>query len=148
MLQEILEQQCGYEVVEAANGQIALEHLRNENNKFDLVLLDLMMPVMDGFEVMTRMREDDRLKEMPVVVMSSAESSETISSCLKLGAKDFFVKPVKKSHAMALVDYMKQDNKPIGADEEKGFARFQVLRFLGKGQCGSVNLVRKKSTNE
>lgn len=89
---------------------------------------------MDGFEVMTRMREDDRLKEIPVVVMSSAESNDVISSCLKLGAKDFFVKPVRKSHAMSLIEFMKKEPpKPLGEHEEKGFARFEVLRFIGKG---------------
>ena len=51
-----------------------MDQLRNTDNKFDLVLLDLIMPIMDGFEVLTLMQEDERLMEIPVVVMSGNDS--------------------------------------------------------------------------
>ena len=88
---------------------MAIEHLRNPNNEFDLLLLDLVMPEMDGLEVLSIMREDEQLRKVPVVVMSANDSKGTVSDCLKLGAKDFLVKPVKKPHALDLVKYMNKD---------------------------------------
>lgn len=53
------------------------------------------MPEMDGFEVLSCMQDDDRLKEIPVVIMSANESNEIIAGCLRMGAKDYLVKPVR-----------------------------------------------------
>jgi CheY-like chemotaxis protein len=58
-------------VTAAENGLKALDELKNENNDFDLVLLDLFMPELDGYELLTTMQDDIRLKDVPVVVMSS-----------------------------------------------------------------------------
>ena len=69
-------------VVAVENGQAALDELRNELNHFDLVLLDLYMPILDGFEVLASMMADPILKEVPVVVMSANESNEIIANCL------------------------------------------------------------------
>ncbi len=64
------------------NGKKAYEELKNDNNNFDLVLLDLFMPEMDGFELLSLMQNDPRLKEIPVVIMSANESQEIIANCL------------------------------------------------------------------
>jgi CheY-like chemotaxis protein len=72
-----------------------MDALNDENNDFNLVLLDLYMPEMDGFEVLNRMQADPRLREIPIVVMSCTESNEIISNCLKMGALNFLVKPVR-----------------------------------------------------
>ena len=56
-----------------------MEQLNNDLNDFDLVLLDLNMPEMNGFEVLSLMMEDDRLKKIPVVVMSANDSKETVA---------------------------------------------------------------------
>jgi PleD family two-component response regulator len=77
---------CEYECVAVENGKLAMDELQNENNDFDLVLLDLYMPEMDGFEVLSLMQEDPRLQQIPVVVMSSDESNDIIANCLKMGA--------------------------------------------------------------
>jgi CheY-like chemotaxis protein len=53
------------------------------------------MPEMDGFEVLSLMKEDPRLSQIPVVVMSSAESNDIIANCLKMGAQNYLVKPVR-----------------------------------------------------
>jgi NIMA (never in mitosis gene a)-related kinase len=64
---------CEYETVAVENGRFAMEQLNNENNHFDLVLLDLYMPEMDGFDVLSHMKENPRLSQIPVVVMSADE---------------------------------------------------------------------------
>jgi PleD family two-component response regulator len=86
---------CGYEAITVENGKQAMEQLKNELNEFDLVLLDLYMPEMDGFEVLTHMQEDERLQLIPIVVMSSTESNDIISNCLKMGALNYLVKPIR-----------------------------------------------------
>jgi len=115
----------------------------------DLVLLDLYMPEMDGFEVLTIMQEDERLSKIPVVVMSANESNDIIANCLKMGAMNYLVKPVRISQCRALVAFMKQTiSTDNNEDLEKGLQRFENLSFLGKGAAGMVSLVRNKKTGE
>ena len=79
-----------FDVIYAENGVQALEALRSENT-ISLVLLDLHMPEMDGYELLEIMREDEELKKIPVIVLTSEKSAEVKS--LKLGAVDFIPKP-------------------------------------------------------
>jgi CheY-like chemotaxis protein len=65
---------AGHEVVEAANGAAALEHL--ERNEFDVVVTDLMMPVLDGVELLRRIRADARTHRMPVIVYTSVDQPD------------------------------------------------------------------------
>ena len=80
-----------YEVAFASDGKEALELLSDREADYSLVLLDLMMPVMDGFEVIRRMKADDRLRKFPIIVMTSDKSAEVRS--LRMGAADFITKP-------------------------------------------------------
>ena len=86
---------CEYDVVAVEDGKIAMEHLKPPGTQFDLVLLDLYMPEMDGFEVLHLMKEDESLQSIPIVVMSANESNDIISNCLKMGAENYLVKPLK-----------------------------------------------------
>jgi CheY-like chemotaxis protein len=84
-------------VVAVEDGAQCLEELRKEDNDFDLILLDLFMPdtPMDGFEALNIIMNDDKLKNIPLVVMSASESNDIISDCLKRGATNFLVKPIR-----------------------------------------------------
>lgn len=73
---------CKFNTVEAEDGQVALQKMRDPNNDFDLVLLDLMMPQMNGYQVLEAMKDDPKLSEIPVVVMSATDSQESVSQCL------------------------------------------------------------------
>jgi CheY-like chemotaxis protein len=64
------------------NGKLAYEELKDESKDFDLVLLDLYMPEMDGFELLTLMQEDDRMRMFPVVVMTANDTNEIAANCL------------------------------------------------------------------
>ncbi|MBR0462558.1 MAG: EAL domain-containing protein [Erysipelotrichaceae bacterium] len=80
-----------YDVVYACNGQEALGILNEEKDTLSLILLDLLMPVMDGFTFMGEIRKDEQLKKIPVVVLTSEEDAEVDS--IRLGAMDFIRKP-------------------------------------------------------
>lgn len=82
----------GHTVVTAENGRQALAMLIMR--KFDLVLLDLMMPEMTGFEVLARLRADDDMRHIPVIVVSALEDTESIVHSVELGAEDYLTKPI------------------------------------------------------
>ena len=93
---------CKFNTVEAENGRIALDEMRKPENDFDLVFLDLMMPEMNGYEVLAEMKDDPKLSEIPVVVMSATDSQDSVSQCLQLGALDYLVKPIRMQECRAL----------------------------------------------
>ena len=81
----------GYEVIEAANGQEALELARTEAPA--VVLLDLSMPVLDGFGVAAALQQDDRTRQLPFVVLTGETGPHVIKRAQELGAAGFFTKP-------------------------------------------------------
>ena len=91
LLTRALEQQ-GHRVAAAENGRLALERLRCE--PFDLVLLDMEMPEMDGFQVLEQLVNDAQLRDLPVIVTSSLEGIDNVARCIELGAEDYLTKPV------------------------------------------------------
>lgn len=82
----------GHRVTLVENGRVALEALRRE--PFDLVLLDIEMPEMDGFQVLEEMKADSRLRDVPVIVTSAREGIDNVVRCIALGAEDYLSKPV------------------------------------------------------
>jgi class 3 adenylate cyclase len=76
----------------AENGRVALEKLRSE--PFDLLLLDIEMPELDGFAVLEQLKGDPQLRDLPVIVTSSVEGLDNIVRCIGLGAEDYLPKPV------------------------------------------------------
>src|SRR5689334_15714135 len=82
----------GHRVAVAENGRAALEAMRRE--PFDLVLLDIEMPEMDGFQVLEQIRGDLALRDVPGIVTSSLEGLENVVRCIELGAEDYLTKPV------------------------------------------------------
>src|SRR4030042_137576 len=80
-----------YETTSAVNGQEALEKVNRE--KPDLVLLDIMMPMMDGFEVLTRLKAQQETREIPVIVISASNDLKSVVRGIQLGAEDYLPKP-------------------------------------------------------
>lgn len=80
-----------YEILYAENGQEAMEIIRENQDKLSIILLDLLMPVMDGFTVLSLLNEDDELKKIPVIVLTADKSAEL--RALQMGAADFITKP-------------------------------------------------------
>jgi len=82
----------GHRAFAVASGREALEMLRGDG--FDLVLLDIEMPEMDGFQVLEQIRGDVALRDVPVIVTSSLEGLDNVVRCIELGAEDYLTKPV------------------------------------------------------
>ena len=82
----------GHSVAFAENGRQALEMLDGEN--FDLVLLDIQMPEMDGYQVLERIIHDTDLRDIPVIMTTAMEELDSVVKCIELGAEDYLTKPV------------------------------------------------------
>jgi class 3 adenylate cyclase len=85
-------EQLGHRVAFAENGRQALEALRA--HPADLVLLDIEMPEMNGYETLEALQADAKLRDIPVVMMSSIEEIDSVARCIELGAEDYLFKPV------------------------------------------------------
>jgi adenylate cyclase len=85
-------EQLGHRVAFAENGRQALESLRAR--PVDLVLLDIEMPEMNGYETLEALQADAKLRDIPVVMMSSIEEIDSVARCIELGAEDYLFKPV------------------------------------------------------
>ncbi|MCG6969547.1 MAG: response regulator [Gammaproteobacteria bacterium] len=81
----------GYQVDTACDGGQALDML--QNGRYDLVLLDIMMPVMDGFEVLQHMKLQQRLKSVPVIMITALDDTSSAARCIDMGAEDYLTKP-------------------------------------------------------
>ncbi|NDC39031.1 MAG: response regulator, partial [Proteobacteria bacterium] len=92
---------AGYSVAESADGPEALSHCLNQPPA--LVLLDIMMPEMDGIEVCKRLRERFSAVELPVVVITSREEAEVLPEALRAGANDYIAKPINREVLLARV---------------------------------------------
>lgn len=80
----------GYEISEAIDGEKGIKMIKEE--KPDLVLLDLILPGIDGFEVLSRMKEDPELARIPVIILSNLGQKEEVERGIKLGAIDYMIK--------------------------------------------------------
>ena len=85
-------EQLGHAVTFAENGREALVALRRQ--RVDLVLLDIEMPEMNGYQVLEALASDPHLREIPVVMMSSVEEVDSVARCIEMGAEDYLFKPV------------------------------------------------------
>ncbi len=81
----------GYAVETAENGQEALGLLRERS--FDVILLDLLMPEMDGFEVLSQLKADPQLRRIPVIIISALDDMDSVIRCIEMGATDYLSKP-------------------------------------------------------
>jgi len=110
----------GFNVLEAQNGKEAIDILNTQ--RVDLILLDLMMPVMDGYEATSIIKSDKKLSTIPLIIVSALSEREAIIKGLKLGANEYLTKPydivefklrVKNAIKLGAYQNMLKDNKKI-----------------------------------
>ncbi|GIV61682.1 MAG: hypothetical protein KatS3mg044_0548 [Rhodothermaceae bacterium] len=104
----------GYEVEEAENGQQALEKMRAQRP--DLVVMDVMMPVMDGLEALRQMRRDEMLRSLPVIMLTAKNTVEAVQQASLLHIEDYIVKP---AHGEKLLGRVRDCLEKLGRVERK-----------------------------
>lgn len=114
----------GYRVLTAENGREAVDKTREERP--DLVLLDVMMPLMDGLEACRMIKEDAATQDIPIIFLSARDETQTKVNALALGANDYVSKPFKVEELLARVDVairIKQERDHLRASEEAARTR-------------------------
>jgi signal transduction histidine kinase len=115
VLSRQLERQ-GYVVATVENGRQAFEMLRADN--FDLVLLDIMMPEMDGYEVLQRLKADEALRHIPVIMISALSEFDSVVRCIEIGAEDYLLKPFNPTLLKARIGACLQKKRAIQTERE------------------------------
>jgi two-component sensor histidine kinase/CheY-like chemotaxis protein len=137
--------QWGYKVRTAPGGRLALQAAQNDPP--DLVLLDIMMPEMDGYEVCRRLKEDDRTRDVPVIFVTALDSEEGEEKGLSVGAVDYITKPFRlpivrarvqahlqlKMHRDRLEDLVTERTEKLEKEiAERRRAEKQIMESLGE----------------
>jgi class 3 adenylate cyclase len=110
----------GHTVVFAEHGREALELLRGR--QFDLLLLDVLMPALDGYQVLAELKADPQLRDLPVIMTSALDELDSVVKCVEMGAEDYLTKPI---NAVLL-------NARINASLEKKRLRDQQRELISK----------------
>jgi signal transduction histidine kinase/DNA-binding response OmpR family regulator len=124
----------GYQVAEAENGRQAMEMVRAK--AYDLILLDLMMPDVNGYQVLEQLKSDGTLRHIPVIMLSAREEVDSVARCIETGAEDYLAKPFNPVQLKARID----------ASLEK--KRLRDQEFLHLQQIESINAELEKRVEE
>jgi diguanylate cyclase (GGDEF)-like protein len=122
----------GHEVTEARNGLEVLELL--QKSQYDLVLLDMLMPVMDGFEALARMKADAVLRDLPVIVISALEEIGSVVRCIEMGAEDYLTKPFNRVLLRARIEASLEKKWMRDRERAKTEELERALNLLEKAQ--------------
>ena len=139
-----------YSVTYASNGREALDLLRSSEESFSLILLDLMMPVMNGFEFMDAIKSEEGLRKIPIIVMTSEKDAEVKS--IRLGAADFITKPYDTPEVIIArcerIIELFEDKSIISSTEKDSISGlyskeffFEYIRLVVSNYSGSIDAV-------
>lgn len=92
-----------FDIIEAASGEECLDLVKHSNGKINLILLDLVMPGVDGFEVLRRRTQMEEFRNIPVIVLTTSESEAVHTTAFELGANEFIIKPVERTIALSRI---------------------------------------------
>jgi len=118
--------QAGYEINFAVSGKAALDHVKKET--FDLILLDIMMPEMDGFEVCKKLKSKNETSEIPVIFLTAKTDIDSVTKAFQAGGVDYITKPFNKAELLARVQthlemqQQKRNLKELNATKDKFFS--------------------------
>lgn len=133
----------GYEVTSVCDGVEALKELNSKNNKFDIVLLDVMMPNMNGWQTLKAIRSDENTKDLPVIMLTAVNEDQKMVTGLKIGADDYIVKPFMLPNLLARMEavlrrskrytQVKKDSKVTLPENLLTSKETEVLEMVAKG---------------
>ena len=109
----------------AANGREALSMVKE--NLYDLILLDIMMPEIDGYTVLKRLKADPILRKIPVIMISAIEEMDSVMQCMEIGADDYLTKPFDPDMLKAAVNRCLSEKVQSGNSENRPYERIPAL---------------------
>lgn len=118
--------QAGYEINYALSGKTAIQHIKKE--QFDLILLDIMMPEMDGFEVCEKLKSDPKTHDLPIIFLTAKTDIESITKAFNVGGVDYITKPFNKAELLIRVkthlelQEQRKNLKELNATKDKFFS--------------------------
>lgn len=142
----------GLELTQAGNGQEALDAMKQHS--FDLVLLDIMMPVMDGYETLERMQENQDTQRIPVIMITALDDVDSAVRCIDMGAVDYITKPFNptllKSRVTACLERKRlsdiEENRRFQTELSNEYLSEQVrekVREISKSQLAAIFAMSK-----
>lgn len=127
----------GYRVIKARNGREALAQI--ESARPDLVLLDIMMPEIDGYEVCRRVKENPESRDIPVVMVTSLEGTEEMVKALEFGADEFLTKPVNDIEIQARVKSLLK-KKTLNDQLKSAYTHINNLTLFAENKLAELKL--------
>ena len=97
-----------HEVLEAENGEIALDSIKQEEINPDIILLDLNMPKMNGLEFLAKVRNDESMRHLPIIILSTSNNNRDLMEAYKLGVSWYILKPLKYEDYVKKIEYTLQ----------------------------------------
>lgn len=141
----------GYDVSVAEDGIEALKKLGNENNHYDLILLDVMMPNMDGWDTLKAIRKNPKTEHIPVIMITAVSEDQKVVSGLKIGADDYIVKPFILPNLLARIEAVLRRSKwqaESAKKSEKKINKDVNIDALTPKEKEVLSLVAKGASNQ
>ena len=141
----------GYDVTVAMDGLEALKILSEEDKEFDLILLDVMMPNMDGWDTLKAIRKNKKTEHTPVIMITAVSEDQKVVSGLKIGADDYIVKPFVLPNLLARIEaVLRRSNwqKENDTKQEKTINKDVNIEALTPKEKEVLALVAKGASNQ
>ncbi len=140
----------GYEVVSATDGLVGLKYLSEAKEPFDLILLDVVMPNLDGWETLKSIRENEATKHIPIIMLTAVNEDNKQISGLKFGADDYITKPFILPNLLARIEALLRRSKWSNEKKHTGalpFVSSRPISPLTSREKEILQLVAKGSSN-
>ena len=140
----------GYDITVAEDGIEALKILSDERSNFDLILLDVMMPNMDGWDTLKAIRKNQKTQYIPVIMITAVSEDQKVVSGLKIGADDYIVKPFILPNLLARIEAVLRRSKwqAESVKSEKKINKDVNIDALTPKEKEVLSLVAKGASNQ
>ncbi len=138
----------GYTVEVSTDGQMGLEKLYSNFNRYDLVILDVRMPKMNGWEVLKSIRHDEKHSQIPIIMLTSCKDSKSIVKGLRRGADYYLPKPIELGVLTAHLEALDRRIQWIEEKTEKFIPRVSTLKKLTHREEEVLTCIAKGYSNQ